>query len=259
MALTDELPTLGDDPANLLDSITNFGLAFAPEESSIFSGIPAVDLGADVAPQAPDVAAPQVDAGGIKEAAGIGGNRNSAQRWQVQAQQPVPNVQEVQQANRMALDPRSGGSTSRYYTRKLARMILGDRHASDVSKEEARMSLRFEGAPKFATGADRMGPPSSENFAQQSRPYGPSSKDDWQKAFQPPRETGEVLPPPVTGGNWSSMFKDTRANEFGASGKGLVFNPTTGQMEQKPSGQSALRSITEEVLRLSQSIRNPAV
>lgn len=90
---------------------------------------------------------------------------NAAMDWEAAAGSPAPNLQAIAQHNNQMLDPsqqsRSGPgsttpSTQRYYTRKLARDIMMDKHSSPEAIAQAHMARRFHGAPPVASS---MGAP----------------------------------------------------------------------------------------------------
>jgi hypothetical protein len=248
-SLLDSIGTLGDDPTGILSSI---GLSFEDwgKEKDIFADMPEMDQ------LAPDGAAPAVPAGGDQPLeAGLvePGARNVAQQWDKAAKQPIPNTNQVAASNQAALDPRRGGSTSRYYTRQLYREIAGSKNSSPEARQSARLGLRFNGAPS-AEGLG-MGPAPGTAFAEKNRAYGLSSEEAWNRDFpEIPYREGElprpVVGPSLDGSRWSELFKDTRGNDFGAI-KDERFNPATGRMEIAPQKKSTTQSMTEEVLNQS--------
>lgn len=131
-------PDIGSDIAS---SLANFGGSFAQppkvEEGNIFGDLPEmgggeVDLG---------------DAGQVPKAAPVAQAAQAqapAGNWQQQAQQPVRNLQAIQQQNAQMLQDRPT-STVRYYTRQLYREMLRSRDPE--TRIQARLGLRFRGAP----------------------------------------------------------------------------------------------------------------
>lgn len=172
---------------------------------------------------------------------------NAAQKWQ--QRQPMLNVRQMAQQNAAALS--GSAQTTRFYTRKLLRMAMGSRNPAVA--EEARVASRIQGAPTPAPGFG-MGPAASTNFAQGNRPMGLTASSAWRDLFPPAaeaRRAGEPLPPPVVGGNWSEIFNQTRANDFGAgtaARPNQTFNPGTGQIEATPPPRSMLNEITQKLL-----------
>lgn len=221
--------------ASLLDNILENvgGLGAAPDlgtdmdfangaaaASGLFGGLPVVAEEAEAAP---------------------------APNWQRNAGQAPPNLAARQKENTELLaSHRQGGSTSRYYTRQLYREMLRDKDTSAENRINARNNLRIQGAPNEATPglqtgrleSGGLGPGGSGGMTDAKTWGGMFPKDDER------RTSKDGLPPPVTGGNWSSIFKETRANDFGAANKGQKFNPQTGRLEAMP--QKSIAQSTKE-------------
>lgn len=213
--------------ASLLDNILEnvSGLGAAPDVgadmdfangaavgSGLFGGLPALAVEAEAAP---------------------------APNWQRNAQQAPPNLAARQKENTELLaSHRQGGSTSRYYTRQLYREMQKSRDPE--TRMQARMGLRIQGAPGTA-------PSGLQSGGLNGSPGGLTSESDWRGTFPDASErrtSKDGLPPPVTGGNWSELFKETRANDFGAANKGQKFNPQTGRLEAMP--QKSIAQSTKE-------------
>jgi hypothetical protein len=222
---------------------------------SDFTGIPASpDVQNDVG-QGLFFGLPPIEGGEVPEPAEAPAQGN----WMQQAAAPAPSLAARQKENLELLNnPRAGGSTSRFYNRKLYRELQGSKNPEVAI--QARLDSRFRGAP---TGEGQgMGPAPGTRFSKESRPYGFTDKAQWDAQFGPRRESGETLPPPVTGGDWSEKFRNTRANDFGAGGKerpGQKFDPVSGkiQYEQPKSiadSAKETQSIIDGIMRMTGDI-----
>lgn len=194
---------------------------------------------------APDVAADMDFAQGAAQAQGLFGGLEPLQEepvvapnWQKQAQAPLGGLASRQKENEELINShRQGGSTSRYYTRQLYREMLKSKDPE--ARIQARLGLRFNGAPGNAGSGLQSGGLSGAG--------GKTSEADWRATFpgaDERRTSEDGLPPVRTGGDWSTTFKDTRANDFGAAAKGQKFNPKSGQLESLP--QKSIAQSTKE-------------
>lgn len=242
---------LGPDlSGDIFSSLQNFGAAFAQgadqvEEGNIFGGLPQMD-----GPAAAAVGRPGVAAGVAEEP------QNNAGGWQRQAQQAQQNnVAERARMNQQMASQNitQPDSRSRFYNRKLYRSILGQRGGNPEDKMNARLGLRIQGAraPEPDQG---MGPAPGTVFSKESRPQGLTPQAEWDSKFGPRRTYEEGLPPVRTGGDWSSIFQSTRANNFGAgtTRPDTTFNPRTGQLEQTiPQKVKGTQAIIDDIMRMS--------
>lgn len=240
---------LGPDlSGDIFSSLANFGVAFAQgadevQGGNIFDGLPQMEGAAVPVEGNPAAAA------GMAADAGDGKARQAQQFQQANVAQQAKMNQQL--AAQSITQP---DSRSRFYNRKLYRAILGQRGGSQEDKIQARLALRIQGAPT-PDANQGMGPAPGTVFSKESRAQGLTPQDQWDKMFPPRRQAGETLPPPVSGGDWSSMFRQTRANNFGAGTPArpdTILNPKTGQLESTlPQKARDTQAIIDDIMRLS--------
>lgn len=238
------------DPMQVISDAENFRLQYEQDpaetgEPMMLDGIDPVegdDLGVE----------PPVNPPGGRDMFLAPMEGNAAQKWQ--QRQPMLNVRQMAQQNAAALS--GSAQTTRFYTRKLLRMAMGSRNPAVA--EEARVASRIQGA-RNDPAQFGMGTPAAAKYVDPNRPLGLTNKDTWRNLFPPAaeaRRAGEPLPPPVVGGNWSEIFNQTRANDFGAgtaARPNQTFNPSTGQIEATPPPRSMLNEITQKLLSRAES------
>jgi len=137
------------------------------DAGSLFSDLPDIP---GIQQQKQKVEAPvdlkKTEKDGVQWVPGVGfvqkNTGNSGQEWAAAAGSPAPNLKAIQQHNNQLLDesapfqsgPGTTPSTARYYTRKLARQMLGSR--DPAVQQNARLALRFQGADSSQSGAQGL-------------------------------------------------------------------------------------------------------
>lgn len=174
------LEAQNDQPFQVGDPFT---LEQQPPEESIFGNLPAINDDAEFVNNAPQgvnafaLNPPPVDPKILPL------QKNAAQLWQQQAQQPQAGVQQIQAQNRQLLKPQTN-TTSRYYTRQLYREMMKSRDPE--TRMQARLGLRIKGAP---------GAQGQEQYVSNQNKYSMSS-------------TGAEAGPNAA--NWKSLFPNSK-------------------------------------------------